>query len=97
MIFVCMGTVNSVNLADGLDGLVSELSPSLAFYTVLLIINNYGELAVFSSAITGACLGFLLFNRYPARVFMETLGFWLRCLSCNSSIFLVIFILLYLE
>ncbi|MGI6425477.1 MAG: phospho-N-acetylmuramoyl-pentapeptide-transferase [Tepidanaerobacteraceae bacterium] len=75
MIFVCMGTVNSVNLADGLDGLVSGVVAIISFfYTVLLIINNYGELAVFSSAITGACLGFLLFNRYPARVFMGDTG-----------------------
>lgn len=74
-IFVILGTVNSVNLTDGLDGLVSGIVAIISFfYTVFLTMNNNPSLAIFSSAITGACLGFLLFNRYPARVFMGDTG-----------------------
>ena len=45
------------------------------------------KLAIFSSAITGACLGFLLFNRYPARVLWEHRGFWLRGALAAIAIF----------
>ncbi len=75
IIFVIMGTVNSVNLTDGLDGLVSGIIAIISFfYTVFLAMNNHWTLAIFSAAITGACLGFLLFNHYPARVFMGDTG-----------------------
>ncbi|WP_048894732.1 phospho-N-acetylmuramoyl-pentapeptide-transferase [Tepidanaerobacter acetatoxydans] len=75
IIFVIIGTVNSVNLTDGLDGLVSGIVAIVSFfYTVFLIINDYPDLAIFSAAITGACLGFLLFNHYPAKVFMGDTG-----------------------
>lgn len=75
LVFVCMGTVNSVNLADGLDGLVSGVVAIISFfYTIILIMNNHGHLAIFSSALTGGCLGFLLFNHHPARVFMGDTG-----------------------
>lgn len=74
VVFVILGTVNSVNLTDGLDGLVSGIVAIISFfYTVFLISYNF-NLALFSSAITGACLGFLLFNHYPARVFMGDTG-----------------------
>ncbi len=75
IIFVIIGTVNSVNLTDGLDGLVSGIVAIVSFfYTVFLIMNDYPDLAIFSAAITGACLGFLLFNHYPAKVFMGDTG-----------------------
>ena len=75
VIFVIMGTVNSVNLTDGLDGLVSGIIAIISFfYTIILTMNNNWNLAIFSAAITGACLGFLLFNHYPARVFMGDTG-----------------------
>jgi phospho-N-acetylmuramoyl-pentapeptide-transferase len=75
VIFVIMGTVNSVNLTDGLDGLVSGIVTIVSFfYTVFLTMNNNWSIAIFSSAITGACLGFLLFNHHPARVFMGDTG-----------------------
>ncbi len=75
IIFVIIGTVNSVNLTDGLDGLVSGIVAIVSFfYTVFLIMNDYQNLAIFSAAITGACLGFLLFNHYPAKVFMGDTG-----------------------
>lgn len=74
VIFVIMGTVNSVNLTDGLDGLVSGIVAIIGFFYTVLLINYNFNLALFSSAITGACLGFLLFNRHPARVFMGDTG-----------------------
>ena len=73
-VFLILGTVNSVNLTDGLDGLVSGIIAIIAcFYTALLAQSNL-NLAIFSSAVTGGCLGFLLFNRHPARVFMGDTG-----------------------
>jgi phospho-N-acetylmuramoyl-pentapeptide-transferase len=75
LVFVIMGTVNSANLTDGLDGLVSGIIAIISFfYTVLLTMNNHWSLSIFSAAITGACLGFLLFNHHPARVFMGDTG-----------------------
>jgi len=87
---VLMGTSNAVNITDGLDGLAimpmiicstilgviayftghTELSSHLhLFYTV-----GSGELSVFLSAVTGAGLGFLWYNCYPAQIFMGDTG-----------------------
>ncbi|MCG0274726.1 MAG: phospho-N-acetylmuramoyl-pentapeptide-transferase [Thermosediminibacteraceae bacterium] len=74
-IFVIIGTVNSVNLTDGLDGLVSGISVIVGFaYTIIYFFLGMQDLALFSSALSGACLGFLLYNRHPARVFMGDTG-----------------------
>lgn len=74
-IFVSIGTVNSVNLTDGLDGLVSGITAIISFFYTLISIfqANYG-LAVFGAAISGGCIGFLLYNHHPARVFMGDTG-----------------------
>ncbi len=74
-ILVVIGSSNAVNLTDGLDGLASGCS-ALAFSTlaVLCQINGYTGLAIVSSAIAGACLGFLYFNKQPARIFMGDTG-----------------------
>ncbi len=75
MIIVIMGTVNSVNLADGLDGLVAGVTAILTLmYTIFLVKNGYNTLTVPACAICGACLGFLVFNRHPAKVFMGDTG-----------------------
>lgn len=75
MIIVIMGTVNSVNLTDGLDGLVAGITAILSLmYAMFLVKNGYGGLAISACAICGACLGFLIFNRYPAKVFMGDTG-----------------------
>lgn len=84
------GTTNAVNLADGLDGLAVGLSTfcffafaALAYVTGHAVFSDYldlfflrgaGELAVFSMALAGACLGFLWFNAHPAEVFMGDTG-----------------------
>ncbi len=73
--FVITATSNAVNLTDGLDGLASSTS-LLAFMTLamLLVVIGQVNLALVALALAGAALGFLLFNRYPARIFMGDTG-----------------------
>jgi phospho-N-acetylmuramoyl-pentapeptide-transferase len=74
-IFAVLAVVNAVNFTDGLDGLASSVSSVVfAFFTVAAIAFGYIQSAVFSSAALGACLGFLVFNHYPAKVFMGDTG-----------------------
>lgn len=75
LIIVLMGSTNGVNLTDGLDGLAAGATffVSLAFAFVCLMTSHYNLIA-FCGAMAGACLGFLFFNRHPARVFMGDTG-----------------------
>lgn len=75
-VFVCLATVNSVNLTDGLDGLSTSVTilVFLSFYVLGLKLNLGSELGIMTIASVGSLLGFLAFNRYPARVFMGDLG-----------------------
>ena len=74
LFFVMVGTVNSVNLTDGLDGLASGVTVLVATYFVFIAYAvNKGLIPVCGAAI-GALLGFLLFNSYPAKVFMGDTG-----------------------
>lgn len=83
MVFVLVGTVNSANLLDGMDGLLSGCS-LFDFVTMALIcvamaagVEDSGNLlnvAIFAGAMAGALLGFLRFNAHPARVFMGDVG-----------------------
>ena len=75
--FVIVGTVNAVNITDGVDGLCTGTSlPVFLFYTALCY--RFGEhylgLGIFASALTGALLGFLIWNFNPAKVFMGDTG-----------------------
>ena len=73
--FVITGASNSTNLTDGLDGLASgTLLMSFMTLSLLLFGISQPDLAMVSQALAGACLGFLLFNRYPARIFMGDTG-----------------------
>lgn len=73
--FVVVGTVNSVNLTDGLDGLASGVTLIVLSFFGLVALNwGFGSISVFSAALTGACLGFLIYNAYPAKVFMGDTG-----------------------
>ncbi len=73
--FVITGASNSVNLTDGLDGLAaSNLLLSFMTLSLLLFGISMPDLAMTSQALAGACLGFLLFNRHPARIFMGDTG-----------------------
>jgi len=83
MMFVMIGTVNSANLLDGMDGLLGGCS-LFDFATMALIClstaagveNATGMLnvAIFAGAMVGALMGFLRFNSHPARVFMGDVG-----------------------
>jgi phospho-N-acetylmuramoyl-pentapeptide-transferase len=89
-LLVIVGTSNAVNLTDGLDGLATGCTATVAAtYAVLVYVaGNFkaatylqvpfvqfsGELTVLCLALLGACLGFLWWNAYPARVFMGDTG-----------------------
>lgn len=71
---VVLGTVNGVNFTDGLDGLASGVTAIVAtFFTIAALILN-SAMTPITGAVVGALLGFLLFNTYPARVFMGDTG-----------------------
>lgn len=74
-ILVIVGAANAVNLTDGLDGLAAGVTipAAAAFVMVSLATSKPGSAAVMA-AMAGGCLGFLVFNRYPARVFMGDTG-----------------------
>lgn len=90
VIFVITATSNAVNLTDGLDGLaigtVGIVSLTLAIityvsghaiwsqYLTIPYLRGNGELSIYCAAITGASLGFLWFNSYPAQIFMGDTG-----------------------
>ena len=66
-----VGTTNAVNLTDGLDGLVSFVSiPVTLAFAFIAFMQGMLDVSGFALGLTGACLGFLLFNRHPAQVFM---------------------------
>ena len=75
--FVIVGTVNAVNITDGVDGLATGTSlPGFIFYTALCFFwgQKYLGLGIFASGMTGALMGFLLYNFNPAKVFMGDTG-----------------------
>ena len=73
--FVIVGTVNAVNITDGLDGLATGVTvPVALFFVSVATWWGYAQLGVFAGALLGGLLGFLLFNAYPAKVFMGDTG-----------------------
>ena len=75
IIFVVVGTVNSVNLTDGLDGLASGVTLIVLSFFGLVALNwGMDSISIFSTALAGACLGFLIHNAHPAKVFMGDTG-----------------------
>jgi phospho-N-acetylmuramoyl-pentapeptide-transferase len=64
-----------VNLTDGLDGLVSSISiPVMMVYSYIAWQAGEGDLCLFAAAVLGSCLGFLVWNHHPAKVFMGDTG-----------------------
>ena len=74
IVFVLVGTSNAVNLTDGLDGLAAGTVTVAALFYAALTYGTDGGLTVFSTAIIGACIGFLWYNHHPARIFMGDTG-----------------------
>lgn len=75
VVFVVLAMTNAVNLTDGLDGLASGVTAFISlFFAVAGFTYGIATGAYFCSAMCGACLGFLVFNRNPAKVFMGDTG-----------------------
>ena len=76
VMFVVVGVVNAVNLTDGLDGLASSITAVVGLFFAFasyIAFSEYG-VTVFSIALVGGLLGFLWYNKYPAKVFMGDTG-----------------------
>lgn len=75
IVFITAGFVNALNITDGLDGLLAGSSAiTFIFYTLVAMLVQRPELAAFSLALVGGSMGFLHYNRHPARVFMGDTG-----------------------
>ena len=74
MFFAVIGTVNGVNFTDGLDGLASSVTIMVATFFAVVAIGTQSGIAPITCAVIGGLLGFLLFNVYPAKVFMGDTG-----------------------
>ena len=70
-----VGMVNAVNLTDGIDGLCGSVTFFGAiFFMMIASFSGYIGMSIFSAAVAGGCLGFLLWNFHPAKVFMGDTG-----------------------
>lgn len=74
LFFAVIGTVNGVNFTDGLDGLASSVTVLVATFFTVAALGTDSGIAPITCAVVGALLGFLLFNVYPASVFMGDTG-----------------------
>lgn len=73
--FVIVGTVNAVNLTDGVDGLAAGVSMPVALcYMALAFYWGYAELGIFAAALFGGLVAFLIYNYNPAKIFMGDTG-----------------------
>lgn len=74
MFVAVIGTVNGVNFTDGLDGLASSVTVLVATFFTVVAVGTKSGIEPVTGAVAGALLGFLLFNVYPAKVFMGDTG-----------------------
>lgn len=75
ILFVVTGTVNAVNLTDGIDGLATSITVVVAlFFGIAATMFKSSAETIFAMALLGGCLGFLMFNKHPAKVFMGDTG-----------------------
>ena len=72
--FALLATDNGVNLTDGLDGLCSSVTVLVATFFTVVALGEGSRIAPATGAVAGSLLGFLLFNVYPAKVFMGDTG-----------------------
>ena len=74
-VFVIVGTVNAVNLTDGIDGLATGVTmPVMIFFLVTALALNKADVAIFPAALLGGLAGFLCYNFHPAKTFMGDTG-----------------------
>ena len=74
LFFIVLGTDNGVNFTDGLDGLCTSVTILVATFLTIVSIGEDLGISPITGAVVGSLLGFLLFNVYPARVFMGDTG-----------------------
>lgn len=75
MLFIIVGTVNAVNLTDGIDGLDASVTMVAALgFMVIASIAGFSQMNLLAAALAGGCLGFLVWNFHPAKVFMGDTG-----------------------
>lgn len=74
LFFAVIGTVNGVNFTDGLDGLASSVTVMVATFFSVVAVGTQSGIEPITCAVVGALLGFLLFNVYPASIFMGDTG-----------------------
>ena len=74
LFFAVIGTVNGVNFTDGLDGLASSVTLIVAVFFTVVSIGIGSGIEPVTGAVVGGLMGFLLFNVYPAKVFMGDTG-----------------------
>ena len=74
LFFVTLGTDNGVNFTDGLDGLCTSVTILVATFLTIVAIGEDMGISPITGAVVGSLLGFLLFNVYPAKVFMGDTG-----------------------
>lgn len=73
--FIMVGTVNAVNLTDGVDGLATGVTiPVAVFFITVSVFMEKTSLSIFSAALLGSLLAFLYYNFHPAKVFMGDTG-----------------------
>ena len=74
--FVIVGTVNAVNITDGIDGLSGSVTVPVGLFFSMLAFwwQGYEQLGVYAAALVGGLLGFLVYNFHPAKVFMGDTG-----------------------
>jgi phospho-N-acetylmuramoyl-pentapeptide-transferase len=75
LVFIMIGFINSVNLTDGVDGLAASITFVVSlFFTLISMVFLANGMTYFSACLAGALCGFLIFNLYPAKVFMGDTG-----------------------
>ncbi|MBO8462417.1 MAG: phospho-N-acetylmuramoyl-pentapeptide-transferase [Firmicutes bacterium] len=74
LFFIVLGTVNGANFTDGLDGLASSVTVLIAVFFTVVAIGTESGIEPITCAAVGSILGFLVYNVYPARVFMGDTG-----------------------
>ena len=74
-IFLIYGFSNAVNLTDGIDGLCGSVTTVVSVgLLVISILHKFAGVSIFAAALAGACAGYLIWNHYPAKVFMGDTG-----------------------